>query len=399
MFFVLMACSEPVKLGTKEPFVPDLDSDSTLTDIQDTDSAPPVDCGEIPADDVAYADLFDATRVHSFALTVAEGNKTALALQPGDWVRADVVVDGHDFPGVGIKWRGDADQQRWDGKPGFRIGFREMRACETYAGLSHLSLDAQIGDAVQGRQVLESAILAGAGQVASRATWATVTVNGEDFGLYSHLEVIDDAFLLHHGLAAGVLWEGNQGADFTSENLDNWSDTTDVGDTTSLEQLADIVQGSEDDFYAQADTVLNMDAFLTRWAFLAAMGDMGSYPYVSDDVYLYVSPEDGRLTMFSWSEDNGWAEDFGWNFVDTGLGLRCVYDPICSDAFKVHALSALDSVDALGIDTLSASLFDISDASLSADPRRGTSAASVRQAREALLLTQTTWADLIWDGP
>lgn len=357
-------------------------------DTEDTGSA----CGDIPADDAGYADLFDAARVHEVALTFAAEARAALEADPSEWVAADLVVDGHAFPGVGAKWRGPSAEQRWDGKPGFRIGLRAMDACETFAGVETLILDAMTEDAARGRLVVAGAATEGLGRVAPRATYAALTVDGVAMGLYAHVETVDGAFVARRWPAGGTLWEGEEGADFTGRGLDAWDDVGGGGDEAVLEAVTQMAQGSAD-FYADADALVDMEGFLATWATLAALGHAGSYPYVADDVYVYVHPDDGRLRFVPWGVDAGWDPAFAVDGVEGILGLRCVYDGACSAALSASLTTTLDAVEALDVPALAVAAFAVSDAALDAEPAGD--AAAVRAARTALLQAMATWPDVV----
>jgi hypothetical protein len=188
-----------------------------------------------------------------------------------------------------------------------------------------------------------------------------------------------------------VLWEGGGGADFTTRGLDEWRDVDSDGDDATLAAVAGVAGSAGDDFYTQADTLVDMDQFLGTWAMLAAIGHAGSYPYDTGDTYLYADPADGRFRFVAWGLDAGWDPAFGWNYVDGALGLRCVYDAACLDALRTHLDAALLATDALDVPGLASDAFAVSDSALPEDTRRGTNASAVRQARNLLLTTMAAW--------
>lgn len=381
----------PVETGTDDS-VTSIDS---LEPPDDSDTGE-TGCADVEADDAAFADLFDPTRVHTIELTISDAAMGALMVEPGDYVLGDVAVDGQWFLGVGIKWRGPTEQMRWDGKPGFKIGFRSFEGCDTYAGLTHLTLDGMSLDAAEGRAVVESAVLAELGRVVPRASFVQLALNGETFGVYANVETVDGEFLVHHGLDPdSVIWEGSEGADFTAGALDEWSDVDSDGDPAALEELATVLQSTDDDVYTAAGEWVDMADFLGLWGALAAVGEASGYPFDTDDVYVIQDPADSLLRFVPWGLDAGWDPTFGYTHVDGTLGLRCVYDPTCAAELTMAVGDAVTAVEAIAPRALAAAAFDASDAALDDDPNRPTKTVEVQAARATLLEEIDAWPALM----
>lgn len=381
----------PVETGVEDS-VTSIDS---LDTPDDSDTAEP-GCDDVVADDVAYADLFDASRVHTIELTLRDAAMDALLVDPGEYVLGDVEVDGQWFAGVGVKWRGPTEQMRWDGKPGFKIGFRSFEACDTYAGLTHLTLDGMSLDAAEGRAVVESAVLAELGRVVPRASFVQLALNGETLGVYANVETVDGEFLLHHGLdPESVIWEGGEGADFTAGTIEEWSDVDSDGDPAALEALAAVLQSADDDVYSAAGEWVDMGDFLGLWGALAAVGDAGTYPYDTDDIYLIQDPADPRLRFVPWGLDAGWEPTFGYNHVDGTLGLRCVYDPTCTSELTMAVAEAVTAVESVEVRALADAAFQASDTALDEDPNRPAKAVEVRAERATLLDQIDLWPAVV----
>lgn len=394
------ACRTAVPLGGLDSAA-DSDSLPTIADSQDSptdDSDSPVDtgeCGEIPADEDGYVALFDAGSVHELAITIGDGEMAALAAAPGSYVLADVVVDGTPLSGVGLKMQGNSDQERWDGKPGFKVDLRAFANCEAFASVDHLSLDANSDDPAQARAVISAQVLAGAGLVVPKATFATVSVNGEGFGLYTSVEPVEAAFIGHHFSEDGVLWEAGDGADFTTGAADAWDDIDGAGDPAVISAVSDVVASAGDDFYAQVDILVDMEQLLTEWAGLAAIGHLGAYPYAAKDVYLFAPASDSRLQFIPCDLDEGWDPAFGWNYVESALGLRCAYDTVCAAALQARIMEVLTTVEGLDVPGIASAAFALSDEAMVADTRRGTSTTEVSTARTTLLTSTQVWPAVV----
>lgn len=352
------------------------------------------DCGDIPPDEAGYTRFYDATQVHRIALTVSEAAMAELAAAPDDYVEADLVVDDLSMPSVGLKMRGDTAQQRWDGKPGFKIDLRKYDNCVPFATIERILLDAGGDDPTQAREVVSAAVLEQLDLVAPRASFATVTVNEEPFGLYTNIESIDDAFPPHHSTEPWTaLWEGGDAADFTDRGLADWSSVAGSEDPAALAALSAVVLLAGDTFYTDADALIDMDQLLRVWAALVVIGHANAYPYETGDVFLYAPKSDGRLRFIPWDLDEGWDTTFRWNAVEGSLGVRCVYDPTCEAALRAHIETALTTSPDL-VDIASAA-FSVSADAAADDPRRGTTAGELQQARNALLTTLNGWPQRI----
>ncbi len=356
-----------------------------------TDSGDTTGCGQIALDPTGYAALFDASVVHTIAITLTDADKAALIADPGTYVTADVVVDGTALAGVGLKMHGNSDQERWEAKPGLKVSLRTFGNCDPYANVDHLYLDANSDDPTQSKLVVSAQILANAGRVAPKATFMTVTVNGDSLGLYSNVEVVEGNFVADHEPEGGVLWSASDGADFSERGGSAWSDVNGGGDSATIDAVTAVVASAGDDFYTQADVLVDMDDFLSHWAWLAAIGHQKSYPYATKDVYLFAPASDGRFEFVPWALDEGWDPTFGWNYVESALALRCVYDATCSAALKTHIQTALATADAMDVPAIASAAFTLSNAAVSADTRRGTTAADVATARADLLAAMQTW--------
>jgi hypothetical protein len=388
------ALPETAPAESAESVVHSGEAQETGSETGDTDEGDP--CGEIAADEAAWASLFDSSIVHTFALSMTEEAMDALAASPGDYVQADVEVDGWPMLGVGLKMRGGAENMRWDAQPAFRIDLRRFGNCEPFASVDELVLDSGEDDPTQAREVISAQVGEALGLPVPRATFAFVDVNGTVLGLYTHVENVDAAFVAHHfDEVGGVLWAADDGADFTDAGVDAWDDVGGGGDAAALEAVASILRTATDDLYAQADTVVDMGQFLELWAFEAAIGHSEAYPYEAADIFAYAPPSDPRLRFVPWQLDEGWEPGFSWTAVEGALGVRCVYDETCRAAASAQLSSTLDVVDTLDVAGMAANAFALSADAVVADTRREATATEVQAARTALSTTISGWTDEI----
>ena len=385
----------PEEYTGREEIPGDLDPDSAIEDSAEDSAVEPADCGQVPEDSAAYAALFNPAIVHSVSLSVTTEDRARLLAAPDEWAPAALVVDGVELASIGVKWRGDSTQMRWEAKPSWSVGLRRGSACDTLAGIERFSLDAMIDDPAQARLVLESALLEGLDRVVPRAVFATLAVDGEDFGLYALIEVVDAPFVVNHlGAWPGVVWQGGSGADFTTTGLAAWDDVDGLGDLGRLEAVAMIVQGSGDAFYEDLGSVLDTADFAAHWGALAAVGDAGSFPFETDDVNVLV-PDAGLIRLVPDAPESGWNAAFHWKYVDAALGVRCVYDASCVAAVGTAVGAAATAVEALDGEASAQAAFDLSESAVASDPRRETRANEVTAARAALAASVKAWPGLL----
>jgi hypothetical protein len=275
------------------------------------------------------------------------------------------------------------------------VDLHAMGSCQSYAGISTFVLDSMVADPAQLRAVVASEVLAALDVPAPRATWAEVTVDGADLGLYALLEPVDAGFLdRRFSTPDAGLWEGSKGADFTGRGRDDWELVTGVGDGAVLDRTAQIVEGDGADFYADVSAEIDMDAFFGAWAGLAAVGDPAPYPYDTDDVAALVA-DDGRLRLLPSKVSGGWDPEFDWRYVKGALAVRCSYDAECFAGLRGRLATTLQALDAIDTTAMVDAAVAVSADAVAADPRRPTLLADVTAARDALASTVASWPDTL----
>ena len=97
-------------------------------------------------------------------------------------------------------------------RPSLKVKFDEYVDGQTFAGLDGLTLNNNNQDQRLLQKFLAYDLYTRAGVPAPQASFARVRVNGEDLGVYTRVETIDEAFLRRaFGNDKGVLFEGYAG--------------------------------------------------------------------------------------------------------------------------------------------------------------------------------------------
>jgi len=116
----------------------------------------------------------------------------ALRLAPSVPVVSELRLDGQRVPEVGVHIRGSGEAFRPLGdKPLLHLDFEHFAPDRNVYGLTSLTLNHGVQDCSRMREVLGYGIFSAAGVPAPRAAFVQLTINGEDYGLYSLVETED----------------------------------------------------------------------------------------------------------------------------------------------------------------------------------------------------------------
>jgi spore coat protein CotH len=268
--------------------------------------------------------VYDPDRVLRVSITMADADWQALREQtrdgmemlsgedcldepwgsPFSWFHADVTLDGELFEDVGVRKKGFLGSLS-QGKPGLKVDLSEWGGAERFSGTERLTLNNAIQDPSFLRQCLGYGFFADAGGPASRCSYATVMVNGDDLGIYVNVEPIKKQLLgRFFDDVDGALYEGT-----LSDFRDGWDATFERKDDGPADQrpgLDDLVAAltvDDDALIAELEAVLDLDAFLTHWAAEVLLNHADGYAWNTNNYYLYVDPADGRLHFIPWGID------------------------------------------------------------------------------------------------
>ena len=221
------------------------------------------------------------------------------------WFSATVTIDGETYSNVGVRKKGFLGSQS-DTKPSLKLRFDKYVNNQALGGvIERMTLNNSIQDASMINTCLAYQIFAAAGLPSSRCSFATVTVNGIELGLYVHVEEIKAPMLARHfDSAEGNLYEGTI-SDFTpdyrgtfekktNEDADDWSDVDAV--------LAALQDPSDAGLKALAN-IVDLDRFLSFWATEVLVGHWDGYTGDRNNYHFYREP-DGKFVFIPWGVDD-----------------------------------------------------------------------------------------------
>ena len=178
--------------------------------------------------------LFDTSRVHTIDIVMDDWEGFLETCTNEEYAVCSVVIDGEVYKNVGIRAKGNTSLSSvasyGNNRYSFKIEFDQYDNTKTYHGLDKLSLNNVIQDTTYMKDYLVYQMMGQFGAAAPLCSYAYITVNGEDFGLYLAVEAIEDSFLTrNYGSNYGDLYKpdsmsmgggrGN-GKDFDREDME-----------------------------------------------------------------------------------------------------------------------------------------------------------------------------------
>jgi hypothetical protein len=397
-----------------------------------------LDAGDdIPPPDATTGDpasLFDPDHIVEVDLTMApvdwdvlrQQTRTLQSVLEGDCLAAPfespfttfpaaITVDGIHVASVGVHKKGFFGSLNLD-KPSLKVAFDEYVPGQELLGLEKLTLNNANQDPSYLRQCLTYQVFARAGVQVPRCNFAHVRVNGDDLGVYVHVEAVNHDFTKRvYDDGTGTLYEGT-----LSDFRPGWVSTFDPkgdGDGTDLLPVVEALALTDDAaMLAALEEHVDVDRFLTYWAMEVITAHWDGYANDKNNYYVYNDPTTGKLDFIPWGVDATFqpGRTFG-GFGDatsgpnavaaSGLLTRRLFEmPSMKAAFLARERALLDSAwdeSAMGaeLDRMEALIAPIADDV--GDPGWRDGVDEVRAfitGRRALLIGELD-ADPVWPYP
>ena len=182
---------------------------------------------ETHAKDLTLDDLFPTDRVVDVKITLPKADWDKIRVQsrsfqqalppsrrvkppkaPYTWVEAKVTIDGVVFPRIGLRKKGFIGSQSTT-RPSLKVKLNFVDKQKNIQGLKTLTLNNNVQDKTLMSQYMGYRQFNLIGSPAPRCSFAKVTVNGVNMGIYSHVETIRKPLLQRgFGTTKGTLYEG-----------------------------------------------------------------------------------------------------------------------------------------------------------------------------------------------
>lgn len=243
---------------------------------------------------------------------------------PGDNVYkrhpAELWIDGVRVGRVGVRKKGFFGSVV-STRPSLKIKLDDFVKGQAYGGVDDLTLNNNVQDLSFVNQLLAYDLFSRVGVKVPRANFAHVTVNGEDLGVYTHVEAISDGFLKRaFGTDTGALFEGMTG-DFTDDRLSKIVGKSGNyrAERARLERLRDVLAAPGPLSLPAVEALVDLDAFIRLWAAESLIGHWDGYSGNRNNFYLYVNPADNRMYFIPWGTDG--------QFIDPPGGIAYLNPP------------------------------------------------------------------------
>lgn len=185
---------------------------------------------------------------------------------------------------------------------------------------------------------------------APRCNLANVSINEEPLGVYSHVEAIDEKFLIRNfGSASGDLYEC-QLTDFRASWLSRWECKTEQTDCSKyrIAKIAKILSSTPTNkLVSKLSKYVNVEKFIKFWALEVLMNHTDGYARNSNNTYIYFDPNDDDRAVFIPSGINYYVVDHGASlkeFTTAELPRRLSRCPDAVEMFDREMQYLLDNV-------------------------------------------------------
>lgn len=358
----------PVAVDTGPVDTGPVDTGPALEDTEVLGPAP--DTGPFDIEDVLFSD--DA--ITALSLTLDDDAEWGLRRDPGTYVPATLTYRSRDWV-VAIKIKGSSTFNDLYGKPSLMVNVNGVVPDQEFMGHKKFNLHNQLIDPSMMSEVMSYRTLRAAGLPASRAGYVRLTINNEDYGLYTSVQAINDDFLESwFADPNGNLYEnGGEDCDFTNARCFE-AEETDEGNDDAFEALVDAALIDGDAWEPAMRARLDWELFIRSMAMDALIAHWDGYAYDRSNYHVYHDPTADKWAFIPQSMDL----DYGWrpwsydtcgrhgvvpgDYTEGVLAQKCLASVTCRADFVTELLALNDVWEAADpvaqVDTLTALIAD-----------------------------------------
>lgn len=242
------------------------------------------------------------------------------------YVHADLEINGHRFPNVGLRYKGNGTflEARDSPKKSFKIQLDHFVPSRRLRDVETLNLQNQITDASYMNEVLAYRLYRDAGVPAPRTTYARVhlTVPGRFnhtfLGLYTLTEAVDQHFLLRHfATKRGALFKPVTSSLFADLGAD-WDAYRQIYDPKPplfpeqkrrLIQLCHLLTHADDPtLAARIHHYIDLPQFARFLAVMVYLSDIDGLLGPGQNFYLHLHPKSQLFQFIPWDQDRSWGQ-------------------------------------------------------------------------------------------
>ena len=238
-------------------------------------------------------------------VSLSEERKYAPLDRPYTYVEATVSINGVVFPQVGIRkkaFNGSKNPTR----PSLKIKLNHVDKKGQIDGLTNLTFNNNQQDVSLISQFMGYGLFNAADSPAPRCAYAKLTVNGQNLGVYSHVERIHRPLLQRaFGNQDGVLYEGTL-VDF----LIDWEGSfehkfgNDKLGRKKIKELIKVLNEENEDIEQAIGRLVDLDSFYTFWVMEGLLSFWDGYSGNRNNFFIYLNLETNKFHFIPWGADS-----------------------------------------------------------------------------------------------
>ncbi len=348
--------------------------------------------------------LFPEDEILSLDLTIPAEGLAALAADPFTYVEGSIGFDGVQLDGVGIRLKGHASLRDLGGKAAFRVSMDAFGGDARLRGLSALTLNNMVQDPSLVHEHVAYKLFRSLDVPAPRTAYVLLTLNGEDRGLYLHVETPDEHFLARwYDNAEGNLYEGAGGQDLTLAEYESLEQdergSDDPDDRSDLLALAELLDRTPDTALVdQLEALVDIDEVERMWAGEILIGHWDGYFYSANNYRVYHDPSTDLLSLLPWGPDLTFQETRSIFHGKAALAFWMLEIPALAGHHKDVLGDAARTLLSLDLPAEAQATHDRVIDAFAADPYAEHSAADSDAALVATLAYLESWPALVQWG-
>ena len=204
----------------------------------------------------------------NFSEALQESRQYAPVDHPYTYIEASISIDGVKFPQVGIRKKGFIGTSHSSTRPSLKIKLNHVNEKGQIDGLTNLTFNNNLQDVSLVSQFMGYDLFNAVGSPAPRCAYAKLTVNGQNLGVYTHVERIHRPLLKRaFGNDDGVLYESTA-VDFYPDwagGFEHKIGSNGVG-RKKIQQLIEVLDRPDENIEAAIGQLVDLDSFYTFWA-------------------------------------------------------------------------------------------------------------------------------------
>ena len=267
--------------------------------------------------------LFSTDKVHTVDIVMDDVDGFFEDAMSEEYVTAAVVIDGESYKNIALRAKGNTSLSNvadyGNNRYSLKIEFDHYDKSSTYHGLDKLCLNNIIQDNTYMKDYLVYNMMLQFGVDAPLCSFAYITINGEDFGLYLAVEGIEDSFMTRYFNSEGNLYKPDSmsmgggkgmGKDFNMDDFD-FGDVEDFLEENDIDSFDDITSDDIQQF-AEENGIEIPDNFdisdLENMPEMGGMPDMGGMSRGDGEAPEMPDGEDGEMPEMPEGEDDEMPE-------------------------------------------------------------------------------------------